>query len=197
MAIDLLNFVPAPKSVYKVVKSPKHKRLEIKVYHQELLKELKWKCSMIKSCLDKISQMTMDHGDDFIPVNFIGVVKEKLESLELQQKYNALEDKLKMEFRKIFEPIPHVKELPDDVYCQIKLKDATRTISKRMYGCPCKYWEAWKTLIDMHSVRRSSSLDQKYDRNRTEPNCKRPDHQLQLPTVGVSPVASCHVFGNI
>jgi len=30
------------------------------------------------------------------------------------------------------------------------LKDTTRTISKRTYGCPCKYHEAWKTLIDTH-----------------------------------------------
>jgi len=78
------------------------------------------------------------------------VVKDKLESLELQQKYSALEDKLKTEFGKTFEPIPHADDLPDDVYCHIKLKDATRTISKRTYGCPCKYHEAWKTLIDMH-----------------------------------------------
>ena len=31
-----------------------------------------------------------------------------------------------------------------------------------------------------NSVRRSSSLDWKKDRNRTEPNHKRPDHRLQL-----------------
>ena len=61
-----------------------------------------------------------------------------------------LEDKLKTEFGKIFEPILHVDELPKDVYCWIKLKDATKTISKRTYGCPCKYREAWKMLIDMH-----------------------------------------------
>ena len=31
-----------------------------------------------------------------------------------------------------------------------------------------------------HSVRRSSSLDWKKDRNRTGPNHKRPDHRLRL-----------------
>ena len=30
------------------------------------------------------------------------------------------------------------------------------------------------------SICRSSSLDWKKNRNRTEPNCKRPDHQLWL-----------------
>jgi len=54
--IDLLNFVPAPKSVPKVVKSPKCKHLEIRFFHQELLKELKWKCSAIKVRFDRMSQ---------------------------------------------------------------------------------------------------------------------------------------------
>ena len=35
-------------------------------------------------------------------------------------------------------------------------------------------------LLTMRSVRRSSSLDWKKDRNRTEPNRKRPDHRLRL-----------------
>ena len=90
------------------------------------------------------------NNDEFIAVNFVAAVKDRLESLELQQKYNTLEDKLKTEFSKTFEPIPHFDKLPDDVYCRIKLKDATRTISKRTYGCPRKYCEAWKTLIDGH-----------------------------------------------
>ena len=72
---------------------------------------------------------------EFVAVNFIAAVKGKLESLELLQKYNTLEEKLKAEFGKTFEPIPHVDELPDNVYCQIKLRDAMKTISKRTYGC--------------------------------------------------------------
>ena len=38
----------------------------------------------------------------------------------------------------------------------------------------------WHLVLPTSSVRRSSSLDWKKDRNRTEPNCKRPDHQLRL-----------------
>ena len=37
-----------------------------------------------------------------------------------------------------------------------------------------------KIKTTLPSVRRSSSLDWKKDRNRTEPNCKRPDHRLRL-----------------
>ena len=38
----------------------------------------------------------------------------------------------------------------NDVLCRIKLKDADKTIARQSYGCPCKYREAWKTLINMH-----------------------------------------------
>ena len=48
-----------------------------------------------------------------------------------------------------------------------------------------------------HSVRRSSSLDWKKDRNRTEPNRKRPDHQLQLHKFWIFSVASCDVCQKI
>ena len=53
--IDLLNFVPMPKVIPKSVKSPKRKRLEIKLFHHELLKELKWKCGPLKAKIDRLS----------------------------------------------------------------------------------------------------------------------------------------------
>ena len=57
---------------------------------------------------------------------------------------------LKMEFKDIFSPIPHYKDLPTDFYCRIILKDASKTVSTRSYGTPCKYREAWATLIQQH-----------------------------------------------
>ena len=47
------------------------------------------------------------------------------------------------------------------------------------------------------SVRRSSSLDWKKDRNITEPNCKRPDHQLWLHKFWNFSVASCDICRKI
>ena len=47
------------------------------------------------------------------------------------------------------------------------------------------------------SVRRSSSLDWKKDQNRTEPNCKRPDHRLRLHKFWIFSVASCDVCRKI
>ena len=55
----------------------------------------------------------------------------------------------------------------------------------------------WGCLLFMGSVRRSSSLDWKKDRNRTEPNCKRPDHRLRLHKFWIFPVASCDVCRKI
>ena len=47
------------------------------------------------------------------------------------------------------------------------------------------------------SVRRSSSLDWKKDQNRTKPNCKRPDHWLQLHKFWIFSVASCDICWKI
>ena len=41
-------------------------------------------------------------------------------------------------------------KLPTDVYCQIQLKDALKTITTRLYSSPCKYQEAWRTLLRHH-----------------------------------------------
>lgn len=40
--------------------------------------------------------------------------------------------------------------LPMDVYCRIKIKDATKTITTQTYSSPQKYWEAWQALIQSH-----------------------------------------------
>ena len=53
-------------------------------------------------------------------------------------------------YKQVFEPIPHVDELPTNVYCRIQLKDALKTIATRSYSSPCKYREAWQTLLKHH-----------------------------------------------
>jgi len=54
------------------------------------------------------------------------------------------------EFKDVFSPIPHIDELPTDVYCRIKLKDAYQTVKTRSYSTPRKYRGAWATLIQQH-----------------------------------------------
>ena len=123
--IDLLNFVPMPKVILKSVKSPKRKRLEIKLFHHKLFKELKWKCGPLKAKIDRLLGLDTQWNSG-VHRNFVVAIKDKLESLELPQKYDVLEDKVKTKFGKIFELILHVDELPKDVYCQIKLKKCNK-----------------------------------------------------------------------
>jgi hypothetical protein len=57
---------------------------------------------------------------------------------------------IKVDYADVFAPIPHIDELPTDVYCRIQLKDAYKTISTRTYSTPRKYKDAWATLIQQH-----------------------------------------------
>ncbi|KAI0652813.1 hypothetical protein C8Q70DRAFT_938100 [Cubamyces menziesii] len=43
--------------------------------------------------------------------------------------------------------IPHLDDLPDDIYHEINLKDTNLAIIRRQYECPKKYREAWKMLL--------------------------------------------------
>lgn len=71
------------------------------------------------------------------------------------------DNKMKTEFRDVFEPIANMQDLPRDVLAEIRLKEANQTIKMCSYQCPRKYQEAWKTLIDKHlsagQIRPSSS----------------------------------------
>jgi len=57
---------------------------------------------------------------------------------------------MKHEFKDVFSEIPHLDELPTDVYCRIKLKDASKSVQTRTYSTLRKYREAWAVLIQQH-----------------------------------------------
>jgi hypothetical protein len=80
----------------------------------------------------------------------IGAIRERIEVLTAQEKLRTLGDQVKIDFKDVFEEIPHVDELPTDVYCRIKLKDSSRMITSRSYSCPRKYKDAWSILIQQH-----------------------------------------------
>ncbi len=65
-------------------------------------------------------------------------------------------------FADIFpDDIPHINELPTDIYHHFRLKDPYAVIACRQYECPKKYRKAWKTLLQQHlaagRIRPSSS----------------------------------------
>jgi hypothetical protein len=80
----------------------------------------------------------------------IAAVRTWLECLSASKKLQQLGLKLVDDFKDIFQPIPHVDMLPNDVLCEIKVKDASRTIKSRSYTTPHKYRDAWKILIQEH-----------------------------------------------
>jgi hypothetical protein len=83
-------------------------------------------------------------------VNVIGAVSERIETLAATKNLQELGEKIKRDFKDVFESIPHVDHLPSDIYCRIKRKDASKTIVSRSYACSRKYKEAWATLIQEH-----------------------------------------------
>ena len=79
----------------------------------------------------------------------------------VSEKMRVIEADLHVEFKHIFEPIPHIDKLPTDILARIKLKDSSKTIMTRSYASPKKYKEAWGILIQYHldagRIRPSSS----------------------------------------
>jgi hypothetical protein len=61
-----------------------------------------------------------------------------------------MSDVVKTKYSKVFNLIPHIDELPTDVYCCIKLKDTSKTITTCTYTSPQKYKAAWAELIQQH-----------------------------------------------
>jgi hypothetical protein len=60
------------------------------------------------------------------------------------------EAELRQHFSQIFEPPPHVDELPTEPVARIKLKNPEHTIKSHNYPCPRKWKEAWHQLLQQH-----------------------------------------------
>jgi hypothetical protein len=80
----------------------------------------------------------------------IAVIRMHIEILSVQSHLLEHANKVKTEYKDVFDPLPHYNNLSMDVYCQINLKDTSQTITTQSYSCPQKYQDAWKTLIQQH-----------------------------------------------
>lgn len=84
-----------------------------------------------------------------------------ISKLEVSEQMREADKELRVQFKEIFEPIPHVETLPSDIQARIILKDASKTITARSYACPRRYRDAWRLLIQKHldagRIRPSSS----------------------------------------
>jgi hypothetical protein len=78
-----------------------------------------------------LSWWTTNTGFRFEEVKLIdnvAAVRECIKVLAAQKELQCLGKKLKTEFKDVFSEIPHIDELPMDVYCHIKLKDTLKTV---------------------------------------------------------------------
>ena len=88
--------------------------------------------------------------EDVKEIDVVALIRNRIATIAIFQDMEQREQKLKDEFRTVFEPIPHIDELPTDVLARIKLKEAERTIRSHTYPSPRKYAEAWSILIQEH-----------------------------------------------
>lgn len=63
---------------------------------------------------------------------------------------SELDVNMQKTFEKIFQPIPHVDELPCEPLARITLKDAEKIVKTKNYACPCKWKDAWYVLLQQH-----------------------------------------------
>jgi len=54
----------------------------------------------------------------------------------IETDFEALEEAIRKEFKSIFEPLPHIKELPCELVTCINLKDNNVQLKMQNYPCP-------------------------------------------------------------
>ncbi|KAJ8520332.1 hypothetical protein ONZ45_g2797 [Pleurotus djamor] len=92
----------------------------------------------------------------------MSAVKDRIDSLAFQEKLRTLDAQEKERYKDMFpSDIPPVHRLPDNIYHHFVLKEPTRAVKGKVYSCPRKYMEFWKTLVNQHleagRIRPSSS----------------------------------------
>lgn len=83
--------------------------------------------------------------------DIVGLIRQCIDVLASLSCLTAVDIAMKKEFADCFpKDIPHVSDLPTDVYHRIEVKSDARVSVARAYSCPRKYRDGWKTLIDQH-----------------------------------------------
>ena len=108
---DLLN--PPPPRMPKISKLTLKKFfLQLKADRALMLSELKMVCAECWCIL-------CNRIEEVKPVDAVAALKQHIEALTNQEQINCLGDAVKTKYTDIFSPIPHLDELPTDVYCRI------------------------------------------------------------------------------
>lgn len=81
----------------------------------------------------------------------VAAVHQRIEELAYAEALKTEDRKFKEKFADRFpDDIPHLDELPTNIYHWIKVLDASLTIVPHQYDCPKKYREAWKILLSQY-----------------------------------------------
>lgn len=153
LGFDLLHPI-APLPLHPPKQTLKENLLEtcrnFSLLHSELKAHCTLICDTVEACCDPIK-----------PFDVVAAVCERIECLTLIDHCSKLEIDIKKTYDNIFQPLPHVDEMPNKVTCKIELKNAEKTITACSYAYPCKFRQAWQTLIKQHldagHIRESSS----------------------------------------
>jgi hypothetical protein len=62
----------------------------------------------------------------FKPLDNVAAVRKCIEALTAIEQLNHLGEAIKKKYKDVFSPIPHIDDLPTDVYCHIQLKDTNK-----------------------------------------------------------------------
>lgn len=108
---------------------PQATRKTLKEFFHELKQNRKLMVTELKMVCVECLLVTTGRMENVQLVDHIVAVCQHIEILNTVDQLNCLGATVTEKYKDIFAPIPHLDELPTDVYCQIKLKDMKQTIS--------------------------------------------------------------------
>jgi hypothetical protein len=152
---DLLN--PPDPALYRKqpVTLPHQRHKE----QQQLLKTGQEKARKLRDLMHLELKMLFDENPERFdmeeyttgPACVIAAVQTQIMELATMAELLHLDGAFKKKYKDRFPTnIPHVRNLPTNVYHHIELRPGAPISVARAYGCPRKYRAGWKTLIEQH-----------------------------------------------
>ena len=116
---------------------PNQKRKLIHKFKKLALSEVRTVCAARHPVVDSRLDVVKD-------IDIAAAIRSRVATLASLDSFREEEAKIRKIYKDLFEPIPHVNDLPSDCLAEINLKDPNLRVK------PGKYREAWKTLLDQH-----------------------------------------------
>ncbi|KAG9223840.1 hypothetical protein CCMSSC00406_0007702 [Pleurotus cornucopiae] len=113
--------------------------------HKEFLSGAEFRVALRQRRMHRLSRPLQGNS-------VVAAIKDRLEDVSAQKTFQdqllRMDAEMKKKFGDLFEDLPPVHRLPDQVYHKFRLKDANKVVNKRGYTCPRKICDAWKILLD-------------------------------------------------